>query len=390
MSPLSPSNVDSALECASKATSAPTKLVKITYDRAQDIPPELKEIIPGDVFERSQDGRWDLIISMPNDNAGFGLWQLITGTDSGNDFGNTHGTKIQIGTDTNGYYQQGAFETNLYTQQASSFNKNKQGRTKAYQFFTEENILRYLVDNRNKGHVVFYEAGGGVTELNRDDVRGWLFATGQQKTFHKYTADYDFINIPRNGKNQTGIFAESGIGHFSQALFQNGSCRISGEIKVNAIKSTIHNADSLTGSGKTNIYFQSGENSWTYNGRVEVATIFHQTANSPASSVGVGAGAGKGSLAISFDAKKTISGTPQNYVDFNQDTDTTYTIEIIKKLGTPTHKTTFTEPPAKPTRVGGTNFKKESLASNQAQSDLQVMTQKAAVVFGQLPRYENK
>ena len=141
MSPLSPSNVDSALECASKATSAPTKLVKITYDRAQDIPPELKEIIPGDVFERSQDGRWDLIISMPNDNAGFGLWQLITGTDSGNDFGNTHGTKIQIGTDTNGYYQQGAFETNLYTQQASSFNKNKQGRTKAYQFFTEENIL---------------------------------------------------------------------------------------------------------------------------------------------------------------------------------------------------------------------------------------------------------
>lgn len=335
----SPQDAQAGMVCVAeekKKIPEGTKFIKISGLRPDELPEGLRDRIPADILRRSKDGRVDVYFALPNDNMGIGMYQAVFGPGGdGDDFGSTHGFKVGTGKDYDGYYVNGEFSSNIYTKKASDFYTDDKGQRRVDQFFTEENILKFIVDNKNKGQATFFEAGAGVINLNREDVRGWLFSSGQQVGYHKLTGAYIPNNISRPGESENGVFFEGAFGKFFEYMHRNGKCILEGEVKVSGVASTIENGSSASVSAKGDVYFQDNPKSNSYAIGAEIESQFHQTDNSPSTNVSVGASVGfKDKYGVKLTAKKTVAGARQNYVDFNNDREVTWTIQANAKFGT--------------------------------------------------------
>lgn len=360
----------------------PKKMAKVSFESKEDIPEELLEYLPGAVFEKSFDGKVDFILGFPNDNFGFGIFQLVSDKRTGDDFDFTHGQYAKVGTANNDYYIEGSYTSNLYTQQLTLFYDNGD-RENVDQFFTEENILKILFSTEASGKPVFYEVGVGYLELNRDDVRGWVYATGTQETFHKYTADYDPVNIPRDGESDSGFFADFGVGLANRVLYQNGSVRVAAKAKVNAFVTEVEDGNSVTATAAANIFQQSRKDSFTYMGGVRVETTAHETEDNYSVSLGAVAGVGKGPVAVTIDASKVVAGSAKNHVDFNLNDEAIYTLEVKYSPEWSKRKSARKQSVAQaPTREPGTNFKQQSQAYMAKRAYKNQYTQRQSIVFG--------
>jgi hypothetical protein len=298
-----------------------------------DLPDEVRAYVPGEVFEKSKDDKIDLIISLPNDNAGLGLWWVVTGHETGDDFGDTHGVLMQVGQNVNDLYMQGNYETNLYTHRASPWGKDK-GQWHADQLFTEENIIRFVVDNQNKGNVTFWQAGIGIIELNSRDVGNWLFASGQQKGYHKLAGTWSMTDLADGQGIRSGAFVEGSVGAvIANHIFSGGKLRLKATGQLTGVLGSLDDTSSVTAAVTTEGFYQPSSRSLAYTLNFGVETMEHQTANSPSTTLSGGAGLAGQSMGIKLVVRQTVAGVRQNYVNYNLDRGRTYTLQFFKKFG---------------------------------------------------------
>jgi hypothetical protein len=294
---------------------------------------EVSDFLAGQVFEPATDGKVDLNLSLINDNA-YGLFELVTGRKLANDFGDTHGVLLEVGrTDRSGVNYKLVYFTNVYTERNSErYYTEDWGRTYD-QYFTEENIIKILLDNKAQENDNYIELGIGVIELNRDKVRGWLSASGQQLSLHDAIGLFHPNNLSRSGENETGAFIEGSVGRKYDYISKNRTIRIVGDVKISAIANTVKESSSTSVTAGVNYYYQANKNSWAYKVGAKVLTRVHETDREPMNNVQLALGVGKGNYSFELIVTKIFAGHKQNYQDYNYDREATFTLQFTGKFG---------------------------------------------------------
>jgi hypothetical protein len=294
---------------------------------------EVADFIAGEVFEKSDDGQVDVNFSLINDNA-YGLFELMSGRKLANDFGDTHGVLLEVGrTDKSGVNYKFVYFTNIYSESDSDrYYTDAWGRTYD-QYFTEENIIKVILNNKAQAKSHYYEVGIGVLELNRDDVRNWLSASGQQLGLHDAIGLFHPNNIPRDGQSEKGAFVEAGVGKRSAYISKNQKVRVIGDFKISGITNTIRDSSSASISVGVNYYYQANQNSWAYKAGAQVVTTMHQTDKEPMNNLQLALGVGKGDYSFELLIRKIFAGHKQNYQDYNYDREAIFTLQFTGKFG---------------------------------------------------------
>ncbi|GEM_PF-4688930 len=294
---------------------------------------EIAELVAGKVFEDSVDGEIDVNFSLLNDNA-YGAYELATGDKLGNDFGNTHGVLLEIArTDSFKINYKFVYFSNLYTErQSEKYNTDPYGSTYD-QYFTEENIIKVVVNNKAQGKDQYIEVGVGIIELNYQDVRSFLSAAQQQVLMHDAMGSYHPNNLESGRENEVGGFVEAGVG--KQFIYQtdNRKIRIVGDAKFSGVLSTIIDTSSVTASAGVDAYYQSSERSWAFKAGTRISSTIHRTGDTPMNELEASVGIGKGSYSFEVMLKKAFAGDKQNYQIYNYDNDTIVTLNFHKVFG---------------------------------------------------------
>ena len=294
---------------------------------------EIADFLAGKVFEDSTNGQIDVSISILNDNT-FGVSDVLTGRKLGNDFGDTHGVIVEVArTDSDGVNYKFIYFTNVYSQRESENYRTERWGSTVDQFFTEENIIKIILNNKEEDNNHFVEVGVGVMELNRKEVRGWLTATGQQLILHDAIGSVHPNNISSSRPNELGAFAEVGIGKQLTYISDNEVIRIVGEAKVSTVLSTIKDASSTLTSVGADYYYQATSHSWAYRAGVKVVSTFHETDPEPMNNLEFVFGVGKGNYSFDLIIKKIFAGHKQNYQDYNSDREAIFTLQFSGKFG---------------------------------------------------------
>lgn len=294
---------------------------------------EVADFIAGKVFEQPTLGRSNINFSLINDSA-YGIYEVFTGRKMGDDFGNTHGVILEVGhTNKKGVNYKLVYMTNLYTERASErYQTEKYGGTYD-QYFTEENIFKVLVNNKNQQRSHYYEVGFGVVELNKEDVRNWLFASGQQKGLHDGIGSFHPNNLPRDNESEFGSIIQLGSGKQFIHTNNNKTVRIIGDIGASGTISTIRDGSSATVSAGVDYYYQRSKSSWAYKMGAKVDSTVHQTDSEPMNNFKISMGVAKGNYSFELLVNKIFAGHKQNFQDFNYDREATVTIQFSGKFG---------------------------------------------------------
>lgn len=306
---------------------------------SDDCNKEIAELVAGSIFEPSEDGGVDINFSLLNDNA-YGVYELATGEKLGNDFGNTHGVLLEI-SHTNSFKVNYKFVyfSNLYTEKVSEkYNLDDYGSTYD-QYFTEENVIKVLVNNKAQGKDHYIEVGVGIIELHHSQVRSFLSAAQQQLFMHDAMGSYHPNNLDSGIKNELGGLLEAGIGKQITYESRNRKVRIVGDAKFSGVLSTISDVSSVTASAAVDAYYQSSKNSFAYKAGAKLSTTHHRTGNSLMHEAEASIGIGKGSYSFEVRLQKAFAGDKQNYQIYNYDNDTIVTLHFHKKFGDTAEKT---------------------------------------------------
>lgn len=204
------------------------KGLKLSFKDKKDLVTSLEEMgLKGsEVFDKVDNGSFTMILT--NDN-----W--ITDMGKGgksNDRGNTHSMlmKFDKNIGKEGYILSLSYESNLFTQftnpEKPDYKRDAQNITHVSQNFIEENVAKLVLAKAKKGDAYYWEAGGGIHQLNKDDINNPVLFSGlrQQEAFHdafisyqrKKTPDQRVVtkiydNIPQSG-SETGLMLEGAIG----------------------------------------------------------------------------------------------------------------------------------------------------------------------------------
>ena len=99
----------------------------------------------------------------------------------------THGTQLSIiGSLPNGKTLTFDYSTDLYTQPiVGTMTQLPNGGRQVDQFFTDENIFRFILSNQNKNKLFYWRAELGWQELNSQLRGDYRFGSNQQLKFHE-------------------------------------------------------------------------------------------------------------------------------------------------------------------------------------------------------------
>ncbi|MDP7321183.1 MAG: hypothetical protein QF441_11270 [Bacteriovoracaceae bacterium] len=197
--------------------------------------------IPGDVLDQIEHGSFSF--SLLNDNN----WLDYENGGSGDDIGKTHGLKFTFvkAIDGIGYNLRIEYQSELNTNFLDPINKNfwldNDGNYHVDQYFIEENIFKFLLEKEKSGDAFYWNFGGGVQQLNKEDGEGTLgilSALGSQARFHEQMVRLKpgsarlYNNLGQLGSQQ-GVFLEAGVGKRS-SLYQDQKNRVYVENYVEA------------------------------------------------------------------------------------------------------------------------------------------------------------
>jgi hypothetical protein len=294
---------------------------------------ELSLFLAGERFEQAKRGETVARFSTLNDSA-YGVYQLATGDKLGDDFGETHGVILEIAhTDRVGVNYKLVYFTNLYSEQISDEYRTDENGSTFDQYFTEESVLKFIINNRSQNQSEYFEYGVGIMELNRDKVGSWLSSSKQQVVFHDLIGSFHPNNIPSAKGNQRGIFVEAEAGK-DIVLYKNESqtIRVVGNIAIRSVVNTIKDASSVSLVNGINFYSQKGKNTFAYKAGAKFVSTAHQTSSNPSNSLVFSVGIAKGDYSFELLLHKTISGDRQNYQNYNLDDDPVLTLQFTGKI----------------------------------------------------------
>mgnify|MGYP003685173489 CR=1 FL=1 len=285
--------------------------ISLHFKTREELLKAMEGFIPGSALDRSKD-QWQFTFHLPNDNAGLGLFGLLFNKD-GNDYGNTHGMKLNISKGLeDGYHLTFEYSTNLYTRavphpkpgisqgelnelpakkalslsgaefspgasvsprigqnngtQVSDNKPQSFDPSKYSQLFLEENIAKIILDNRDKVEAGYYKVGVGWHELNDNEVGNLLLsAAKQQQEWHRTLGDdvrqYNYI---KGRDSKSGVAVDLSLGR-DDTLFKDHNSRITSNIEAGAgLSSANTDANYVEIKSKVNFDYQSGPDSMAY------------------------------------------------------------------------------------------------------------------------------
>ncbi len=231
----SPSEV---LSCSSK--SQPSALsdfstFKLKFQSLSELPPVFKNNLPGSILDGNTHGGVSVVVSLPNDNKLFGLWGILFG-DDGDDFGYTHGSKIEVSrTSSTGVTTTLLGSSDLYTKRiywSPDNHVDAQGVSHVSQAFTNDNLVKVVMDNKASGKLLYWKLGAGWQRLDSKNFKSPLLASGQQLRWHKTLQDTigpDSAMTPINKSSEDNVRdsyqLEALLGIQNNFVF-GSSCRI--------------------------------------------------------------------------------------------------------------------------------------------------------------------
>lgn len=287
------------------------KNFQINDVKLEDLPEGMKSFLPGRAFEMGHGGV-KVVVSLPNDNKALGLWGVIFG-DDGDDFGSTHGTGINF-TKTNkrGITYTLDAQTNLYTKRNSGAWFKKNGDKMYSQYFTNENLINFTIDNIYKDKVLYWKAGVGWIQLDSENSDGIIQASKQQSVWHKFLDIYNF----EYEKDGTGVKNGANLDFFmgiQKNLMLGSSCRVRFYGESGAHISTLNDDYFKIEAGSTLYYQKEGKG---FNGTLGLSTNAkaHSEGIQTQSDISLGLNGKRSGVEFIYHVK---SGDLRNHVKYN-------------------------------------------------------------------------
>jgi hypothetical protein len=242
----------------------------LSYPNSSSLPEILKSQLPGQILEGHTRGAVNVLISLPNDNKFFGLWGMMFGND-GDDLGYTHGASVSISrTNKSGLTTSFIGSSDLYTQAILKYPGNffdSQGVYHKAQKFTNENLLRLVVDSKSKGNLLYWKAGLGWHRLDSRNTHSLLLASGQQFRWHNMLQDVvgprsisDPIYIQDKKGIRDSFQVETFLGLQKNFIF-GSSCRINSYAQTGGRLAPLGATSFDVGAG-TYFFYQKPSSPW--------------------------------------------------------------------------------------------------------------------------------
>ncbi|MCB9091050.1 MAG: hypothetical protein H6621_11595 [Halobacteriovoraceae bacterium] len=258
-------------------------IFQMHYGDAQDLPSAIKYALPGDLFDYSPQG-FSLVIAVPNDDKLMGLWGVMFDKD-GDDYGETSGLSIQLKkTFKNDMTFTLEGSTQLYTLKTGVHNhisrKKKNGKydiDNVYeQLFTNENIIKLVVDNIQQGNALYYKVGLGWINLDSKHWKSPFLASGQQKRWHNLIDSYNFDYKYDTKKVQNGLNVEAFIGLQKNLVNPSSTCRLRVYGEMGGVLNDVDASSFKTEIGST-FYIEAIPQTLSYKMGLSGEALVHET-----------------------------------------------------------------------------------------------------------------
>ncbi len=181
------------------------------------------------------------------------------------------------------------------------------------QNLTNENTLKLLFDNINKGNLFYYKAGLGWVQLESNKANSFMSASNQQKGWHDLIKIYQFENKATDDANMKSFSVDSFFGMQKHFINKQSTCRLRVYGEVGGHYSKVED-EFFSGEAGGAFYFQRENSPLTLKASTAFQTKLHQTGVQNQWELGVGAQRHRTSLEFLFTQK---SGDLQNHVQYN-------------------------------------------------------------------------
>lgn len=179
-------------------------VIRLDYDSLDVVPPEIKKTTAIDKTLLPNKGI-SVYVSLTND---FNFLRVVGLKNKADDFGETHGTNAAV----SGYLPNGlqlTFDasTKLYTKPIEgTVKKINSGEFSVDQYFTNENMIRFVLDNIKANKAYYWKAEMGWQQLSSVLTTDLSSASRQQEVFH------DIVNQINPGSTKKPIYVANGKG----------------------------------------------------------------------------------------------------------------------------------------------------------------------------------
>lgn len=223
-------------------------LFRVYYNDVRDLPTALYQGLKSIFPKRKGKIPVALMLTMTNDFNVLKVFGLQIDTD---DFGYTHGTQLTIvGSLPNGKTLTFDYSTDLYTQPITgTMIQLPNGGRQVDQFFTDENIFRFIFSNQNKNRLFYWRTELGWQELN-SQIRGdYRFGSNQQLKFHEYVNSFNvtqtkyFRNFENGKPFRQGPLFGLYLGMNKVLLNYYRSCQFEMDTEIGRRESRLNGAD---------------------------------------------------------------------------------------------------------------------------------------------------
>lgn len=247
------------------------RIIRTDISDPQKIPHDLRKFLPGDIIDLPE---FSILLIEKNDNDFTGgLWSSLADQPydkhhaGGDDQGFTHElTLIVTAKIQNNWNLKALANSALYTSVLKKsdgsyqINKRLDGdhvRSFYTQNFTNQTLLKLVLDNKPEHKNFYYQLGVGFVELDSVQSNLWYQGTKQQDTLHRKIMNvYSYDNKARPDlPNSASPEIELALGYIINLINEQQTCRWSLSAEAGADLDDIGGSN-LQLTGKENFYYQ--------------------------------------------------------------------------------------------------------------------------------------
>lgn len=296
------------------------RLFRIQIENTDGLEGIFKSEIPGETFNRSANG-FDIYFTLSND---LSLLRVFKVAPKDDDFGYTHGYAVSGGKKLeNDQYLRFEYTSDLYTRPlnpSQTESANAVGEVVVKQFFVNDNIARFVLDNINEGKLFYWRGEFGWEKLDNRQTNNAAQASRQQELLHNFLNRLDPgttkkpVYVTEAEITSEGLIVGAYVG--LQKYFKPiESCGVGGRIEIghreNQIKDADYSEASAFGSA---ICQQPGSKSISYRLDVGVQNRLHDEGRQEEAFVDISVSVKTWRVGIKVEK---IQGELHNYMKYN-------------------------------------------------------------------------
>lgn len=327
-----------SLDVKGKAAAVSHRLFRVRVESKDAI---FKGGIPGDTFNRTKDDV-DVYFTLNND---LSLLNVINVAPKDDDYGYTHGYTASVGGSLpSDHYLRFEYSSDLYTRPVDLENpevKTEHGQVEVKQYFVNDNVARFVIDNINQGKLFYWRGELGWEKLDNRKTNSAAAASRQQEVLHELLNSSDSgstkkpIYVTDKPTTKEGLVVGAYAGLQKYFKFDKSICSYGVRAEVGQRENEIKGADYSEVAAFGNAICQSGPKSISYRLDVGVREQLHDEGRQEKFLVDFSVGVKTWRVGLKVER---IKDDLHNYMEYNipniktGDNDATSSIYIHKKF----------------------------------------------------------